>query len=520
MDSGGKDQLTKRETMNIGEWPARWAARYPDEASIKYGDLELTRSEFNARINRLAHALREIGVRKGTRVAALMANSNVFLEILLALSKLGGIMVPLNFRLAPPELEYILNDAQPIGLVYSPEFAGSAETVRVKAPSVTQYICEMAGGASTDLLYEEWIAAQPDGEPVPEADVTLEDIQLIMYTSGTTGKPKGAALSHGNTQWNAINTVAMYSFNSTDVSLVCAPLFHIGGLAVSALPTLYAGARIVIQRSFNPVEALRVIEQEKVSFMFGIPVMFLLMSQAPAFETTDYSSVRFFMAGGAPCPRDLIETWLKRGVTFNQGYGMTETTAAVTALRSGDALRKVGSCGKPVFHTDIRIVDPGENDVPLGQLGEVIVKGPNVIKEYWRRPEATAETIVDGWLHTGDMGYVDGEGYLLLVDRRKDMYISGGENVYPAEVEDVLMHFEKIQDAGVIGIADDKWGEVGLAVVVCKPGLEVSQEEVVGYCRGKLAGYKIPKKVAFVEALPRTATGKILKRELKARFTP
>jgi fatty-acyl-CoA synthase len=504
--------------MNVGEWPTRWAARYPDEPYIKYGDLTLTKGEFNTRINRLAHTFQEMGVKKGARFAALLANTNVFLEVLMALNKLGGIMVPLNFRLAPPELEYILNDASPIGLIYSPEFAETAEALRGKVPSMQQFIRELEGGSDGDPIYEEWVAGKPEDEPVPDAEVTLDDIQFIMYTSGTTGKPKGAAILHRNTQWNAINSINMYAFDSSDASIACAPLFHIGGLAVSAFPALYVGARVVIQRFFNPVETLQLIEKEKVTFMFGIPVMFLLMTQVPEYETTDYSSVRFFIAGGAPCPRPLIETWLKHGINFNQGYGMTETATAITALRTEDALRKLGSCGKPVFHTDIRILDMGGNDLPRGEMGEVWVKGPNVIREYWQLSEATAESITDGWLHTGDMGYIDDEGYLYLVDRRKDMYISGGENVYPAEVEDVLMAFEKIADAGVIGIPDDKWGEVGLAVVVPTPGVEMSEEEVIEFCKGRLAKYKIPKKVAFVEALPRTATGKILKKELKAQF--
>ncbi|NPV59583.1 MAG: o-succinylbenzoate--CoA ligase [Actinobacteria bacterium] len=504
--------------MNIGEWPTRWAARYPDEPYIKYGDLTLTKGEFNSRINRLAHAFQEMGVRKGDRFAALLANSHVFLEVLFALNKLGAIMVPLNFRLAVPELEYILNDSSPLGLIYSPEFAEAAEGLRGKVPSIRTFLRELEGGNDGDPLYEEWIAGKPEEEPKPDAEVTLDDVQFIMYTSGTTGKPKGAAILHGNTQWNAINSIHMYAFDSSDTSIACAPLFHIGGLAVSAFPALYVGARVVIQRFFNPVETLQLIEREKVTFMFGIPVMFLLMTQVPELETTDYSSVRFFIAGGAPCPRPLIETWLKHGITFNQGYGMTETATAITALRTEDALRKLGSCGKPVFHTDIRIVDMEGNDLPRGEMGEVWVKGPNVIREYWQLPEATAESITDGWLHTGDMGYIDDEGYLYLVDRRKDMYISGGENVYPAEVEDVLMGFEKIADAGVIGIPDEKWGEVGLAVVVPTPGMEVTEEEVIEFCQGKLAKYKIPKKVVFVEALPRTATGKILKKELKAQF--
>lgn len=506
--------------MNVGEWPVRWAERYPEEPYIKYGELELTKGQFNTRINRLAHAFQELGVKKGVRFAALMANSNVFLEVLLALNKLGGIMVPLNFRLAAPELEYILNDSEPIGLIYSPEFKDTAEALRGKIPSISRYVCELEGGSGDDPLYEDWISEKPEEEPVPDAEISMDDIQFIMYTSGTTGKPKGAAILHGNTIWNAVNSITMYAFDSSDVSINSAPLFHIGGLAVSAFPSLLVGAKLAIQRFFNPVEALQIIEREKVTFMFGIPVMFLLMSQVPEFESTDYSSIRFFIAGGAPCPRPLIETWNKHGVTFSQGYGMTETATAITALRTEDALRKLGSCGKPVLFTDIKTVDAEGNELPRGEMGEVLVKGPNVIREYWRLPEATSESIVDGWLHTGDMGHIDDEGYLFLVDRKKDMYISGGENVYPAEVEDVLMGFDKLADAGVIGIPDERWGEIGLAVVVPKPDIEVTEAEVIDFCRGKLAKYKIPKKVAFVEALPRTATGKILKKELKVQFNP
>ncbi len=506
--------------MNVGEWSTRWAERYPHEPCIKYGELRFTKQEFNIRVNRLAHALQGAGVKKGDRVAVLMANSHVFLEVLQALCKLGGAMVPLNFRLAAPELEFILNDSEPVMLVYSPEFLPLVEQLKGIVPSIRQYICELEGGAGGDTEYEAWTANLSEEEPKPDSEVTLDDPEFIMYTSGTTGRPKGAVVLQGNIQWNCVNAIHIYSMGNKDVQIVCAPMFHVGGLGVSAIPSLYVGSKLVIQRFFNPSEVFHLIERERATIVFGIPVMFLFMTQVPEFESADISSLRFFLAGGSPCPRPLIETYMKRGATFSQGYGMTETAPAITVLRPEEALPKLGSCGKPVFHLDVRVVDNSGRTLPRGETGEVLVRGPNVIREYWRRPEATAETIVDGWLHTGDMGYFDEEGYLYLIDRKKDMYISGGENVYPAEVEDAIMGLDKVGDVGVIGIPDEKWGEVGMAIVVPKPGKELTEGDVVEFCKGRLAKYKVPKKVVFAEELPRTATGKILKKELKVKYIP
>jgi len=504
--------------MNIGEWTTRWAQRYPDEPCLKYNDLELTKGQFNQRVNRAAHAFQEAGIKKGDRVAALMANSNVFLEILFALSKIGAIMVPLNFRLAAPELEFIIKDAEPDMLVYSPEFLAVVDVLRENIPFVKSYVCEMEGGAAGDLEFESWIKDRSDDEPRLDVEVDLEDPHFIMYTSGTTGRPKGAVVRQGQTQWNAINAIHMYVQIPPAATLCCAPLFHIGALHASATPNLYQGNKVVLQRMFDPVGVLKLIEENRITTMFGIPVMFLFMSQMPEFESTDFSSVQFLIAGGSPCPKPLIEAYRKKGVGFNQGYGMTETATGVTALRTEDSVRKLGSCGKPLFHSAIRIVDTAGNDVPQGEKGEVLIKSPTVIKEYWRRPEDTAKTIVDDWLYSGDVGYLDEEGFLYLVDRRKDMYISGGENVYPAEVEDVVMGMQQVADVGVIGIPDEKWGEVGLAVVVKAPEAALTEDAVIDYSRDKLAGYKRPRKVAFVEELPRTLTGKILKKDLREMF--
>ncbi|MFP4531046.1 MAG: acyl-CoA synthetase [Desulfobacterales bacterium] len=504
--------------MNVGEWPAKWAARYPNEPCIKYNDLDLSKAQFNRRINRLAHAFLAAGIGKDDRVAALMGNSNVFLEILFAISKIGAIMVPLNFRLAAPELEFILNDSEPHMMIYSPEFLPNVEQLRGKVASVKQFICETDGGADTDQQFENWIAGQSDTEPQIAETVDMETPHFIMYTSGTTGRPKGAVVRQGQTQWNAINGIHMYVQTPPVVALCAAPLFHIGALHVSATPAIYAGYKLIIQRFFDPATSLKLIEKNKVTGMFGIPVMFLFMTMVPEFEKTDFSSVQYFLAGGAPCPRPLMETYMRKGVMFCQGYGMTETATGVTALRTEDSIRKLGSCGKPLFHSEVRIVDTEGNELAEGQMGEVLIKSPTVIKEYWRRPEETAQAIKEGWLYSGDMGYFDEEGYLFLVDRRKDMYISGGENVYPAEVENVIMEMPRVSDCGVIGIPDEKWGEAGLAVVVKKPDMEITEQEIIDFCRGRLAGYKRPRKVVFTTELPRTLTGKILKKDLRATY--
>ena len=506
--------------MNIGQWVSKRAKLEPDAKMLICDDgREYTWEEFNQRVNRLANALPDIGITRGKRVAVLFPNVPEFLEVLFATGKTGAIMVPLNFRLAPPELAYILDDCGATALIYTPDFAVQAEALKELAKGVKKFICvgeDKGGGGDTN--YEKWVSGYPDTEPEVEEEVTLDDPHFIMYTSGTTGRPKGAVLTHGNTQWNGVNAVLTYGLDDEHINLVTAPLFHIGGLSAGATPTLYGGGTVVLSRFFIPDTVLEMIEKYKVNTMFGIPVMFLLMSQSEKFDETDFSSIRFFIAGGAPCPVPLIERYLEKGVTFNQGYGLTETAPAVTALPEVDALRKRGSAGLPLFHVDIRIVDEDDNELPQGEMGEIVISGPNVFKEYWHMPEQTAETLKGGWFHTGDMGRIDEEGYLYIVDRKKDMIISGGENIYPAEVEDVIHGHPKVADVGVIGMRDEKWGEAPLALVVVKEGEELTEEEIIEFCGDKLARYKTPRKAIFVPELPRTPTGKILKKELRAQY--
>jgi fatty-acyl-CoA synthase len=503
--------------MNVGQWTTQWAKLQPDEPCIKSGDTELSKREFNHRINRLCSALLEAGITKGDRVAGLMANGNVFLEIFFAVSKLGAIMVPLNFRLAPAELVFILKDSSPSMLIYSPEFGKLVEALRGKMPGVKKIVCEMQGGAVGDGEYEAWIEGYIVAEPEVAWEVNMEDPHLIIYTSGTTGKPKGAVIAHANTQWNAVHYLHNYRCDHSHVTACCAPFFHVGGLLCSAVPNIYTGAKLVIQRFFDPAGILKLIQENRVNSMLGIPVMYMLMAQTPEFAEADLTSIEYFIAGGSPCSKSLIETYQQKGTVFSQGYGMSEAPV-ITTLRPEDCMDKIGSSGKPMFHMSVRLVDDQGNEVPVGETGEILSKGPVVIPQYWRNPEATAATIENGWIHTGDMGCFDADGFLYIKDRKKDMYISGGENVYPAEVENVIMGFSGVADVAVIGMPDEKWGETGMAIVIKAPGVEITDQEIIASCRGRLAAYKIPKKVVFTDELPKTPSGKPLKKALRARY--
>jgi fatty-acyl-CoA synthase len=492
---------------------------YPDKPFLVCDDdgRQYSNAEFDARVNRLANSLPSVGITRGDRVAALFPNNPEFLELLFAAGKTGVIMVPLNFRLTPPEIAYILNDSGATVLLYTSDFAFQAGEIKKLETGIEHFIA-VGGGNEGDMEYEEWLSGAPETEPVVEPEVTLDDPHFIMYTSGTTGRPKGAVLTHGNTQWNGVNAILAYTLSESDTNLVAAPLFHIGGLSAAATPTIYSGGKVVLARYFVPDQVIDAIAKHGVTTMFGIPVMFLLISMSEKFETGDFSSIRVMIAGGAPCPVPLIEKYNEKGVLFSQGYGLTETAPAVSALPEDDTMRKRGSAGKPLFHVEIRIFDENDKEAPTGELGEIVIKGPNVFKEYWHMPEETASTLRGGWFHTGDMGRFDDEGYLWIVDRKKDMIISGGENIYPAEVEDVIHAHPKVADVGVVGMHDKKWGESPLALVVIMPGEELTEDEVIAFARERLAGYKTPKQVIFVDELPRTPTGKILKKELRAKY--
>jgi fatty-acyl-CoA synthase len=496
----------------IGSWIRKWAEVKPEHTAWISEGRSYSYFEANSRINRVASVLSREGVAKGDRVAVLLYNGSEFLEVFFACAKIGAIFVPINFRLTPSEAAYILENCAArilfCDLGLSPPVAEMAAAVP-GLRSVT--VGESSSG--DDNSYESLVAGGADVEP--EDGVTLDDYQLIMYTSGTTGRPKGALISHGNTYFNSVNGHLAYPILSTDVTYVVAPLFHIGALNIFTTPTIQAGGTVVLERSFDPATTLDAIESRRVTTMFGPPTMFQMMLEAPNWTTADLSSLRFLFAGGAPCPLELIRTYNARGIALAQGFGLTETSPFVTLLPIEDAIRKVGSLGIPVFHSDVCVVDESDNRLGRNELGELLTRGPHVFQAYWNNLDATREAITDGWFRTGDIGYQDEEGYYYLVDRKKDMIISGGENIYPVELERVLETHPAVGEVVVIGVPDAKWGEVPRAVVVRRTDMAVDEDELVEFLRTRVAPYKLPKSVVFVDSLPRSATGKVRKADLR-----
>jgi fatty-acyl-CoA synthase len=502
------------------DWIKRHAERTSDKLALvdAHTGRTFTYAQFNERANRLASFLKDrLGIEQGDRVSILAQNSSDYYEVLFACGKSGIILNTLNWRLAPPELEYIINDCQPRLLIYEPMFAEVVDALRPKIP------CEFYTLLSDEAPEGEWTyeAALQDGSPlgVELPSLTYDDVWAIIYTSGTTGKPKGAQVTFGNFFYNAVGMGLAIDLNSEDVNLNVLPTFHIGGLGLYACPTLHAGGTLVVMRAFDPQEFVRLIQEWKVTKLLLVPSIYLMLSQQLDLERCDLSSIQSWTSGGSALPPSLVQAYAEKGIIIQQGFGMTETGPTVFLINKDDAVRKAGSVGKPVLHTNVRIMDRQGNVLGPGEVGELCIKGGNVTTGYWNRPEATAEALVDGWLHSGDAAMYDEEGFYYIVDRWKDMFISGGENVYPAEVENVIYKHPAVAEVAVIGIPHPKWQEVGKAIVVLKEGHTLTEGEVIEFCQGKLARFKIPKSVAFTDQLPRNAAGKVLKRELRQEYT-
>lgn len=480
-----------------------------------YGDRVTTYGELRSRVNRLAHALRAAGVHQGARVAYLGANHPAFLESLFATAILGAIFVPLNARLSAPEIDYMLSDSGSSVLIFGATCAGTVGSLETASrPSLIAVDGDHPGA----LHYDVAIADARDA-PV-SVDIDLDSPCMIMYTSGTTGRPKGAVLTHNNIIWNCLNVLVDVDLRSDEVTLVTAPMFHTAALNMTCLPTLLKGGRLVIESKFDQEAVIDAIEQQRVTLLFGVPTMFAALTQSPRWASADLSSLRLLLCGGAPVPTSLIATYQQRGLAFVQGYGMTE--AAPGALMVDPALGRhvAGAAGVAHFFTDVRIVRDDLDDVEPGEPGEVVIAGPNVMHHYWQRADATDQAFVgDGWFRSGDIAVADDDGVITIVDRLKDVYISGGENVYPAEVEKALCDHAMVAEAAVIGVADDTWGEVGRAFVVPTAGNSVDAEQLTAHLRARLAAYKVPRSFVFVDALPHTASGKVQKSHLPREET-
>jgi len=499
----------------LGPWIRKRKVKSGNKPAVIHAGQELGYADMADRVDRLAGALQERGIASGDRIAYLGNNHPAYLETLFAAGLLGAVFVPLNTRLAAGELAYQLTDSGSRLLIHASELAGLAGQA-VEGTDV-QARWSVGGTAAGIEAYEEVISsAEPTAVDVP---VSLDDPAIILYTSGTTGRPKGAVLSHGNMTWNSINVIVDYDVPASEVALMIAPMFHVASLGMGALPTLLKGGTLVLQDRFDPGEVLAAIEHHRITSLSGVPTTYQLLAEHPTFATTDISSLVKLTCGGSAVPARVSEAYEARGLSFSNGYGMTETAPGATALLAEHSHEKAGSSGLPHFFTDIRIVEPGGGMAPAGADGEIQISGPNVISGYWQLPEASAQTIIDGeWLRSGDIGHLDDEGFLYVSDRLKDMIISGGENIYPAEVETVIMELPQVASVAVIGVPDEKWGEVPRAVVELFDGAALDGASLQAHLEGRVARYKIPRTVEFVGELPRTASGKIRKATLRNRI--
>ena len=505
-----------KHDIGLGNWLARRAFQTPDRPALTFEGVTRSYAVMNRDVDRLAAALRAGGVCRGDRIGFLGLNAPIYFDLLFAAARLGAIFVPLNFRLTGPELDYIVNDAGIHTLVVDGPHRPVIDAIR------GSLCCRLY--LSADGAAEGWTpvttfvgdtAPLASGEPADD-----DDIAVIMYTSGTTGRPKGVMLTHGNLWWANINATLSTDISERDVSVVMAPLFHIGGLNVTPLVAWQKGAHVLLHRNFDPARFIADVAAYRVTTTFAVPAMLLFIAQQPNFETADLSSLRLISCGGAPVPEPLLRLYNARGIPVNQGYGLTETAPAGTCLGEDYALAKLGSAGRPAFFVDLRIVgEDGRTPLPAGERGEVIMKGPHIMRGYWNKPEATAQAIdAEGWFHSGDIGYLDDEGFLYICDRLKDMIISGGENIYPAEVEAAIYAHPAIAEVAIIGEPDPKWGESVTCIAALKPEQSLELEELRAWATERLARYKLPSRLEIIEALPRNPAGKVLKFELRARF--
>lgn len=506
--------------INIGDWIKQWSGIKPHKTAIISDDVPYSYQDVNKRINRLCRFLIDIGIKKGDRVAVLLHNCRQYIEIFFALAKLGAILVPLNWRLALPEIEFILKDSGSTALIFEREFIDTMQSLHARL-RIDRYISctPLENGQPHEVLpwtleYEASVSRYPETEPEIAEPAGDADPHIIMYTSGTTGVPKGAVLSHRKMFFNVLNSDMFFDLTTRDIMIIARPMFHSGGLIVESAPVLYKGGTIIVKKRFRPLEVLETIQKYKVTILELPATVYQFILNQVKIEDYRLDSLRCCFTGGERVPVSLLKALKEKGLVVSQIYGLTEASTLFW-LPTDEAHERIGSVGHPIFHGKVKIVDKAGNEVKPGDIGEIIVKGPIVMSGYWNRQDLTDEAIKDGWLYTGDLARADDEGFVYIVDRKKDMFISGGENVYPAEIERALLGHSGIHDAAVVGVSDEKWGEVGKAYIVLREGHAMTQEQVSDFLKDKVAKYKIPKYIEFTKELPKTASEKIKKHLLR-----
>ena len=499
-----------QKSFYVTDWLEKRAKLTPERIALidRITGTQDTFLSWNRRANQTANFLRSLGVGVGDRVSVYSSNRTEFLDLFFACGKLGAIVHNLNWRLTVHELRGIIADASPKVLIYSGDW--SAQVDELRSSLDTDIVVALDEPGPGDRSFGD-----RDREPevlTDRPDLTMDHPWGIYYTGGTTGLPKGAIITHGNMTWNSVNTVSSWGITADHVAPLQLPIFHIGGPNIFMLPLVHVGGTTILCADFDIDETFDLVEDGGITHYVAVPTMYQMMQAHPRWDTTDFSKLELVISGGAPCPLPIMRKFWERGVDFKMGYGLTEAAGNNFWLPPSDVQKKTGSVGFPIFHIDMSIVRPDGSECGPDEAGELLIRGPHITPGYWNRPEATAQAIIDGWLHTGDLASRDTDGYYTIIGRSKEMYISGGENVYPAEVEGVVLAHPDVAEVAIVGVPDEKWGEVGRAFIVPKPGL--TEDDLMAFLGERLARYKLPKSIVLLDELPKTAIGKIDKKLL------
>jgi fatty-acyl-CoA synthase len=502
-----------KQSTFVTDWLDKRAKLTPDRVALIEGPggPEVTFFEWNKRVNRTANYLRSLGVDKGDVVAVYASNRPEYLDLFWAAPKVGCVLQNLNWRLTVHELRPIVVDADPIVFIYGADWKAQSDELRPSFETV-KHVVALDEPALGDRSFAERDSFPGWFEDRPELE--MDDAWGIYYTGGTTGLPKGAVITHGNVTWNSVNTITSWGITGDHVAALQLPFFHIGGPNIFMVPLVHTGGTTILCKGFDVDETFDMIEEAGITHYVAVPTMYQMLQSSPRWDTADFTRLELVISGGAACPVPIMQKFWDKGVDFKMGYGLTEASGNNFWLPPERVRDKTTSVGFPIFHIDMRIIDEDGNECPPGVAGELLIKGPHITPGYWRRPDATAETIVDGWLHTGDLAVKDDEGFFTIKGRSKDMFISGGENIYPAEVESVMLAYPGMVEAALVGVPHEQWGEVGKACLVVDDPDGFDRDDFLDFLRERLARYKLPKHIALLPELPKTVIGKIDKKLL------